>query len=103
MQSEQPPHERRSSLRLDMEKELITLTWLDQGNEISRKAICLDVSSGGLKVSIDRHIATDHVVDITFKSKNGQSNSIKAKVLRCIEQAHGWYDIGFMFVELGDE
>jgi len=42
--------ERRSSFRLDMEKELVDIMWQDEnGQEI----ICLDFSRGGLKLDCD--------------------------------------------------
>jgi hypothetical protein len=96
--------EQRRSLRLDMEKELIGLEWqCENGNIIKRQAMCIDVSNGGLKVNIDRPINTEKPVKVTFRDKQGTTNSIYAKVIRETE-VHDWFDVAMEFVEqVGDK
>ena len=43
--------ERRKSFRLDMEKELVDITWTDESGQLrSKKIACLDFGRGGLKL-----------------------------------------------------
>lgn len=95
--------EKRRSLRLDMEKELIGLEWqCEDGKIIKRQAMCIDVSNGGLKVNIDRPIITNQPVKVTFRDKLGASNHFYATVLRESE-VHDWYDVAMVFVEQGED
>ena len=86
--------ERRQSFRLDMEKELIDLIWLDaQGNEHTKKIVCLDFARGGLKLDCDQDLPIQTPVTIIFKSANTNSQKLYGKVLRCIKQENGWYEV----------
>ncbi len=99
MAIEQPP-ERRSSNRLDMEKELISINWLDQQDKLhQRDVMCLDVSQGGLKISLERDLPLDTQVNIQFKARSSTTKVFKAVVLRSQLLAHGWYDIGLQLID----
>ena len=90
--------DRRSSLRLDMEKQLITVSWQgDNDRQYIRDVMCLDISKGGIKFSIERDIEVDTKVKVQFKSNLIESKIFVARVLRSIKQDHGWYDIGLIF------
>ncbi|SFB97940.1 PilZ domain-containing protein [Pseudoalteromonas denitrificans] len=92
--------DRRAFLRLDMEKELITVSWFDTNErQFIRDVMCIDVSKGGFKISIEREIAVNTEVKVQFKSHLKQSKIYVAKVLRAIKQDHGWYDIGLEFIK----
>lgn len=94
--------ELRQSIRLDMEKELIELSWTTKdGTHISRNAMCIDVSNGGLKVNIDRPIELDTHVKVVFKDKLGGSNIMYAKVIR-ETLVHDWFDVAMIFLDQGD-
>jgi len=86
--------ERRKSFRLDMEKELVDILWTDeQGQERTKKIACLDFARGGLKLDCDIALPTQTKVTIDFKSANANNQKLHGKVLRCIKQDNGWYEI----------
>lgn len=87
--------ERRQSFRIDMEKELVDISWTDdKGNIQQRKIVCLDFSSGGLKVNCDQAIPVASNIEILFKGAHPNSQKLIGKVLRCIKEDSGWYHIG---------
>ncbi len=86
--------ERRKSFRLDMEKELVDIIWMDeQGQERTKKIACLDFSKGGLKLDCDITLPIQTQVTINFKSANANNQKLYGKVLRSIKQDNGWYEI----------
>lgn len=86
--------ERRQFFRLDMEKELVDLHWLDEGGaEKQKKIACLDFSRGGLKIDCDCNIAINTQVTVVFKKANPNSQTLTGKVIRCIKQDSGWYEV----------
>jgi hypothetical protein len=85
--------ERRQSFRLDMEKELVDLTWINgSGQEINKKIVCVDFSKGGLKLDCDQSIQINTEVTVRFKAA-ANSQILKGKVIRCIEQDNGWFEL----------
>lgn len=89
--------ERRQSFRLDMEKELVDLSWVDaNGTNKTKKIVCLDFSKGGLKLDCDEAIAPTTEVIIRFKSANPNSQKLSGRVLRCVKQPNGWFEIGLL-------
>jgi hypothetical protein len=89
--------ERRQSFRLDMEKELVDIIWLDeQGKEHNKKIACLDFSRGGLKIDCDQLLPLQSPVTIVFKSASTSSQKLYGKVLRCIKQENGWYEVALI-------
>ena len=94
-------NERRKSFRLDMEKELIDLVWVDdKGNERRKKIACLDFSRGGLKVDCDCVIVANTEVTIIFKAANPNSQKLFGKVIRCTQQDNGWFEVAIQLIEL---
>lgn len=86
--------ERRSSFRLDMEKELVDIIWTDEsGQEKTKKIVCLDFARGGLKLDCDITLPEQTAVTILFKSANSNNEKLFGKVLRCIKQDNGWFEI----------
>jgi len=86
--------ERRQSFRIDMEKELVDISWTDEkGNKQQRKIVCLDFSRGGLKVDCDQAIPISSNIEILFKAAHPTSQTLKGIVLRCIQGDSGWYHI----------
>ncbi len=87
--------ERRQSFRIDMEKELVDISWKDEnGNVQQRKIVCLDFSRGGLKVDCDQLIPTGAEVEVIFKVAHPQSQKLTGKVLRCVQDdSGGWFHI----------
>jgi len=86
--------ERRQSFRIDMEKELVDISWTDeQGNIRQRKIVCLDFSRGGLKVDCDQPLPVGVSVEILFKAAHPDSRKLLGKVLRCVKDDSGWYHI----------
>ena len=89
--------ERRQSFRLDMEKELVDIVWSnEQGQELSKKIACLDFSRGGLKLDCDQAIPLQTPVTVVFKSANSNSQKLYGKILRCIKQDNGWFEIALI-------
>jgi c-di-GMP-binding flagellar brake protein YcgR len=86
--------ERRQSFRLDMEKELVDLTWTNEaGREVNKKIVCVDFSKGGLKLDCDQSVPINTEVTIRFKAAATNSQILKGKIIRCIEQDTGWFEL----------
>ena len=91
-------HDRRSSLRLDMEKELISIHWLDaKGMQQNRDVMCVDVSSGGLRFSLEQSNPIVAQIEEHFKPRQPLTTKRLATVIRSEQQDHGWFDIGLIF------
>ncbi|MFT5296377.1 MAG: hypothetical protein ACI9YH_002397 [Colwellia sp.] len=86
--------ERRQTFRLDMEKELVDIIWInDQQQQLQRKITCLDFSRGGLKLDCDHSIPLQTEVTVVFKVANPNSQNLYGKVIRCIEQPNGYFQL----------
>jgi hypothetical protein len=86
--------ERRTSFRLDMEKELVEIFWADEkGQEHNKSIACLDFSRGGVKLDCDQHLLINTAVTVVFKSVNANNKKLYGKVLRSIKQDNGWFEI----------
>lgn len=97
---EDPFKERRKSLRLDMEKELVTVFPIDAPTLPHKfQCVCVDVSRGGLKLNSDLPLAAESHIDVLFKPKHPNSAKRRALVLRCDQQAEGWFFVALQFVE----
>jgi len=89
--------ERRGSFRLDMEKELVDIRWTDEnGQERTKKIICLDFARGGLKLDCDIVLPVQTAVTVVFKSADANTQKLFGKVLRCIKQDSGWFEIALV-------
>ena len=89
--------ERRSSFRLDMEKELVDIIWTDEsGQEKAKKIVCLDFARGGLKLDCDIALPVQTAVTVLFKSASTNNQKLYGKVLRCIKQDNGWFEIALI-------
>ncbi len=92
--------ERRKSFRLDMEKEIVDISWIDaDSQERIKKTACLDFSKGGLRIDSDEILPLNVKVDVVFRSRDAKSRSLSAKVLRCVEQDNGWYEVALLLDE----
>nr|WP_224745845.1 PilZ domain-containing protein [Neiella litorisoli] len=89
--------DRRQSLRLDMEKHLIELSWTEQTSEITRTVMCFDVSGGGLQVEMDRPLSLDTAVKVKFSPSEPISKQFEAKVIRVTKTESGWFNLGLIF------
>ncbi|MBA6336562.1 PilZ domain-containing protein [Colwellia sp. BRX8-7] len=86
--------ERRQSFRLDMEKELVDIRWVnDQQQTVQRKITCLDFSRGGLKLDCDHVIPLQTKVTVVFKVANPNSQNLYGTVIRCIKQPNGYFEL----------
>ena len=89
--------ERRSSFRLDMEKELVDIIWTDEnGQQKAKKIVCLDFARGGLKLDCDISLPVQTAVTVMFRSASANSQKLYGKVLRCIKQDNGWFEIALI-------
>jgi len=89
--------ERRGSFRLDMEKELVDIMWTDEsGQETTKKIVCLDFARGGLKLDCDIALPVQMAVTVLFKSASANNQKLYGKVLRCIKQDNGWFEIALI-------
>ena len=92
--------ERRKNFRLDMEKELIDIKWVDEkGQAQQKKIVCVDFSRGGLKLDCDQEIPPQTEVTVVFRSAHPNSQKISGRVIRCIKQGSGWFDIALQIVD----
>ena len=86
--------ERRQSFRLDMEKELVDIFWQnEQGQQVNQKIVCLDFSKGGLKLDCGQAIPLQTPVTVVFKAADPKSQKMTGRVIRCIQQDSGWFDV----------
>ena len=86
--------DRRQAFRLDMEKELVDITWLnEQGQQSAKKIACLDFSRGGLKLDCDQEIVPTTEITVVFKAADPRSQKLIGRVIRCLKQDNGWYEI----------
>ena len=86
--------DRRQSFRLDMEKELVDISWTDeQGQTVTKKIVCVDFSKGGLKLDCDRAIPVNTEVMVTFQQAAPHSQQLPGRVIRCIQQPNGWFEL----------
>lgn len=86
--------ERRQSFRLDMEKELVDILWENESKQqVQRKITCLDFSRGGLKLDCDHAIPLHTEVTIIFKVANPNCQNLHGKVIRCIKQGNGYFEL----------
>jgi c-di-GMP-binding flagellar brake protein YcgR len=93
--------ERRQAFRLDMEKELVDISWInEQQQQQQRKITCLDFSRSGLKLDCDHAIPLQTAVTIIFKIADTNSQNLHGTVIRCIKQANGYFEIA---LRLADE
>tara|TARA_B110000090_G_C13027512_1_gene310481 strand:+ start:79 stop:399 length:321 start_codon:yes stop_codon:yes gene_type:complete len=88
--------ERRQFFRLDMEKELIDISWQDKGIDKNKKIACFNFSRGGLKIDCDEPIPVSVMLTIRFKATAPKSRILKGKVLRCLKQKNGWFEIALI-------
>lgn len=89
--------ERRSSFRLDMEKELVDIIWKDENDqERSKKIVCVDFARGGLKLDCDIALPEQTAVTVLFRSATSNNQKLYGKVLRCIKQDTGWFEIALI-------
>lgn len=85
--------ERRQHFRLDMEKELVDIIWINEQQQLQRKITCLDFSRGGLKLDCDHSIPLQTEVTVVFKVANPNSQNLHGKVIRCIAQPNGYFEL----------
>ena len=86
--------ERRGSFRLDMEKELVDIMWQDEnGQDKSKKIVCVDFARGGLKLDCDIALPVQTQVEVLFRAASVNNQKLHGKVLRCIKQDTGWFEI----------
>lgn len=92
--------ERRQSFRLDMEKELVDIIWTDsEGRKREKKIACLDFSKGGLRVDCDHEIELQTDATVIFKAASPNSRKLGGRVIRCVKQDNGWYEIALRLDE----
>ena len=97
---EEQNDERRLAFRLDMEKELVDIVWQDaSGNEQRKKIACLDFSRRGVKLDCDIGIPMATPVTVIFKAADPSSQKLTGKVVRCLKQDNGWYEIALQLDE----
>jgi len=89
--------ERRKSFRLDMEKEVVDISWVDSDNkQCMKKIACLDFARGGLRLDCDHPLPVDAKVIVQFRSVENNSQKLNTSVLRCEQQKNGWYEVALL-------
>lgn len=92
--------ERRQFFRIDMEEEQIDLIWQDHtGEEQSKKITCLDFSRGGVRADCDDEIPINTNVTVIFKAADPRSQRLHGKVIRCIKETSGCYQIALKLID----
>jgi hypothetical protein len=93
-EEESEEQERRQAFRIEMENEIIDISWeKSPGELVTRRIACIDFSRGGLKVNCDAEIEVGAFVTIVFRAAEVNSQKLTGKVLRCLKQHNGWYEI----------
>lgn len=97
---EEQQSDRRKAMRLDMEKELIDIQWTnEQGKKLTKKIACLDFSKGGLRLDCDQAIPLDTHTTVVFQAAAKNSQQLSGRVIRCIQQDNGWFEIALRLDE----
>ena len=92
--------ERRQFFRIDMEEELVDIIWQDEdGVEQRKKITCLDFSRGGVRADCDDEIPPNTSTTVIFQAADPSSQQLHGKVLRCIKQPSGSYQIALKLVD----
>lgn len=92
--------ERRQHFRIDMEKELIDIAWVDENKQPFQKQIaCLDFARGGLRINCDQPISIHTPVVVIFKAAHHNSQKLSTKVLRCNRVENSWFEIALIFAD----
>lgn len=87
-------NERREAFRIDMEKELVDISWQDgHGHHKQKKIACLDFSRKGVKLDSDQNIPVNTIVKVKFNAASPNCQYIEGKVIRCIQQENGWFEV----------
>ncbi|NRA54009.1 MAG: PilZ domain-containing protein [Gammaproteobacteria bacterium] len=95
--------ERRRSLRLDMESELVAISLKNASGIVKTKLVdCDNISQTGLSYINDEPIAIGEIVEVQTNPKDQSCPTLRATVLRCDVQQSGWYNIG-LFFQICDE
>lgn len=90
--------ERRSAIRLDMEKTLVDISWCDEQAQVrNKKVICVDFSRQGIKLDSDQALTLDSQVSIVIDRDDPLCLCLNGKVIRCIKQANGWFEIALLW------
>jgi len=86
--------ERRQHERVDMNEEPIDIIWKDIiGTEHQKKITCLDFSRGGVRARCDQNIPLNTEATVIFKTAAPNSQRLNGRILRCIEQTCGSFQI----------
>lgn len=86
--------ERRQYFRIDMEEEMVDISWHDQsGQEQTKRIQCLDFSRGGLRVDCKDEIPPHTEATVIFQAADPNSRHLYCRVLRCIKQPSGFFQI----------
>ncbi|MFC3092764.1 PilZ domain-containing protein [Alteromonas sediminis] len=92
--------DRRASARLDMEQEVISLSWTDENNQRhEHSVVCSDVSRGGLKLLLPEPLQVDSIVDVQLTPDNVSAKAFNATVVRCIQRQTNEFEIGLQFIQ----
>ncbi|KGJ87470.1 PilZ domain-containing protein [Thalassotalea sp. ND16A] len=88
--------DRRQDSRINMEQELVDITWLDgDGQAHQVKCLCDDFSRGGMRIEHEFAISVNTLVNFKFQADHPESRTIPATVVRCLELINGKFSIGF--------
>lgn len=90
--------DRRESLRLDMEKHLIEISWTENSATVTRSVMCFDVSGGGLQIEMDKPLPLNTQVNVQFQPSESASKLFEAQIIRVIRTENGWFNMGLEFI-----
>lgn len=86
--------ERRQHFRIDMEEEMVDITWQDaNGEEQTERIQCLDFSRGGLRVDCEYDIPVHSEATVIFQAADPKSQRLYCRVLRSLKQPNGFFQI----------
>jgi len=92
--------ERRNSLRLDMESQLVAISVINPDGVIKSKTVsCFDISKGGISIINDELLIVGEVIQVQINPQDTSCPTLNARVLRCHMQPSGCYNIGLLFQE----
>lgn len=96
--------ERRQGFRLDMEKSLVDISWLDEtGQARQGKVICVDFARKGIKFESAQSLFIDTQVILTFERKTPRHHTLHGTVVRCEAQANGGFEIALQWNDQQEE
>lgn len=91
--------EKRTSPRIDMDKEQIQLHWLDHhGESHSAEAICIDLALHGILFDYCAPFTLGEQLTVIFNPQTPAEKAVKGQVCRCAKRHDNSYHVAMQLL-----